>query len=196
MIQGLEAPYCSGCRQLLFEGSCCRDCRPAPMIVFSLGHFENQLQTILHDLKYRKLRPLAGTLGRKLAELISPHMDDFGFDLIIPVPLHDSRRYQRGFNQSEEIALALGRWLNLPVATEILYAARKTRQQARLPAHRREANVRGAYGVNDENRLMVGKTVLIVDDVTTTGATLRENARVLRAASVRKIAAAVTATAT
>jgi len=166
------------------------------MIVFSLGYFDSHLQTILHDLKYRKLRPLADTLGHKLAELIASHMDDFGLDLILPVPLHESQRYRRGFNQAEEIALALGRRLGLPVETEILYAARKTRQQARLPAHRREANVRGAFGVDDENRLLVGKTVLIVDDVTTTGATLRENERVLKAASARKIVAAVTATAT
>jgi len=165
------------------------------MPIFSLGYYESHLQTILHDLKYQGLKPLADTIGRKLGEKIAIRKDDFGIDLILPVPLHDSRLYNRGFNQSEEIARAIGNCLDLPVESEILYAARKTKQQAKLPAHKREANVRGAFGVDDRDGLITGKTILLVDDVTTTGATLRENLRVLQEAGAGKIMAAVAATA-
>ena len=165
------------------------------MMVFSLGFFDSHLQSILHDLKYHSLRPLADTLGERLAEIIAPRLEKLNIDMIIPVPLHQSRLYRRGFNQSEEIARALGRCLTIPVRTEIIYAARKTRQQARLPADQREANVRGAYAVDDPSGSIRGKSILLLDDVTTTGATLRENHRILKASGAGKIVAAVAATA-
>lgn len=165
------------------------------MPVFSLGYYESHLQTILHDLKYQGLKPLAETIGQKLGDCILACIGNIKIDIIIPVPLHDSRLYSRGFNQSEEIARAIGNRLSLPVESDILYAARKTRQQAKLPAHEREANVRGAFEVADRSGFIAGKTILLVDDVTTTGATLRENSRVLKAAGAGKIAAAVAATA-
>lgn len=165
------------------------------MIVFSLGYFDKHLQAVLHDLKYNGLKPLAIPLGQKLAALISEAGEELNIDLILPVPLHDSRQYKRGFNQAEEIGRALARELGIPLYDDILYVTRKTRQQARLPAHQREANVRGAFAVDDPRRKVEGKTVMIIDDVTTTGATLRENERVLKQASAAKIVAAVAATA-
>ncbi len=135
------------------------------MIVFSLGFFDSHLQSILHDLKYNSLKPLAATIAEKMADLIAPHLDSLGIDMILPVPLHESRLCHRGFNQSEEIAKALGRRLAIPVHPEIIYAARKTKQQARLPADQREANVRGAYGIDDPTGLIRGKSILLIDDV-------------------------------
>jgi ComF family protein len=194
LIEGPEAPYCSGCRQLLQDRLKCPACYPAPMIVFSLGYYDGLLQTILHDLKFKSLKPLANNIGRRLAERIAPYLDRLKLDLIVPVPLHDSRWYGRGFNQSEEIAVGMGKILGVPVLSDVLYAARKTKQQARLPASLREANVRGAYAVDDPSAVLAGKKILLVDDVTT-GATLRENERVLLRASAAKIVAAVAATA-
>jgi predicted amidophosphoribosyltransferase len=78
---------------------------------------------------------------------------------------------------------------------EVLYMVRKTTQQARLRAALREHNVRGAFAVADDGRVLEGARVILVDDVTTTGATLRETARVLRDAGVKKIVGAVAATA-
>lgn len=194
-IEGPEAPYCSGCRQLLQDRLKCPVCHPAPMTVFSLGYYDGPLQTIVHDLKFKSLKPLANNIGRRLAERITPYLDRLKPDLIVPVPLHDSRWYGRGFNQSEEIAAGMGKILGIPVLGDVLYVARKTKQQARLPASQREANVRGAYAVDDPGAALDGKIVLLVDDVTTTGATLRENERVLLQASATKIVAAVAATA-
>lgn len=194
-IEGLEAPYCARCRAFIHEKTVCPECRKADMIIFSLGYFDRHLKTILHDLKFSGLKPLAATLGRKLAERIASHPTPVSIDVILPVPLHHTREYQRGFNQSEEIAREIGRCLGIAMRPEILYAARRTRQQARLPVTEREANVRGAYAVDDEGGYLRGKRVLLVDDVTTTGATLRENARVLRESGARRVIAAVAATA-
>ncbi len=194
-IQGMEAPYCSGCRQLLFDSVTCPKCKPPPLVVFSLGYYEGHLQDIIHDLKFQFLKPLAVGLGERMADMIVPRSDRIRPDMVIPVPLHDSRRYYRGFNQAEELAREIAHRLDIPLQSDVLHMRRKTRQQARLPASQRETNVRGAFAVSDDRGLLPGRRVILVDDVTTTGATLRENARVLREAGVTKIVAAVAATA-
>lgn len=194
-IQGMEAPYCSGCRQLLFESLSCPKCRPAPMVIFSLGYYDGQLQTIIRDLKFQFLKPLAAGLGRRMADMMIPFIDKIKPDMVIPVPLHASRRYSRGFNQAEEIAREIAGRFDIPLMTEVLFTVRKTKQQAKLPAALREFNVRGAFAVADDERVLEGKRIILVDDVTTTGATLQENARVLHAAGVKKITGAVAATA-
>jgi ComF family protein len=165
------------------------------MIIYSLGYYDSRLQSILHDLKYNRLKPLAVPLGHKLAEIMAPSIDSLGIDVILPVPLHDSRQYQRGFNQAVEIGKAIGQILSIPLNEDILYATRKTKHQARLPAHEREANVRGAFAVDDPEGIITGKNILLIDDITTTGATLRENESVLLEASAKKIVTAVIATA-
>ncbi len=195
LIKGFEAPYCSGCRKLLFDRLSCRECRSSPMVIFSLGYFDERLQSIIHDLKFHGLKPLATGLGRGLADLIAPVANRVKADFIIPVPLHESRRLGRGFNQAEEIAREMSRRLNVTLQSDLLFSVRKTKQQAKLPAAQREANVRGAFAVDDENGVLKGKRIILVDDVTTTGATLRENARVLRQAGAGKIVGAVAATA-
>jgi ComF family protein len=195
LIKGIEAPYCSACRKLLFDRLYCRECRSSPMVVFSLGYFDDRLQTIIHDLKFHGLKPLGTGLGRGLAELMAPWADRMKADFIIPVPLHESRRLSRGFNQAEEIGRELSHRLKIPLRSDLLICVRKTRQQAKLPAAQRELNVRGAFAVDDEKRILSGRRIILVDDVTTTGATLRENARVLRQAGAGKIIGAVAATA-
>ncbi len=195
LIKGFEAPYCSGCRTLLYDRLYCRDCRSSPMIVFSLGYFDDRVRTIIHDLKFHGLKPLAAGLGKGLVEMIVPFADRVRADFVIPVPLHESRLISRGFNQAEEIAREISRRLDIPLQPDILFNARKTKQQAKLPAAQREANVRGAFAVDDPRGMLKGKRIILVDDVTTTGATLRENARVLKRAGAGKIIGAVAATA-
>jgi len=165
------------------------------MVIFSLGYYEGHLQRIIHDLKFQFLKPLAEGLGRRMSDTMAPLIDKIKPDMVVPVPLHASRRYYRGFNQAEELAREIARRLEVPLQADILYMARRTKQQARLPAARREVNVRGAFAVADDDGVLEGKRIILVDDVTTTGATLRENARALREAGAKKIVAAVAATA-
>ena len=194
-IEGLQAPYCSECKTFITAGKSCPTCRPAPLTIISLGYYDAGLQAIIHDLKFYGFRPLANQLGAKLAANIEKANVVDKIDAIIPVPLHPTRLLMRGFNQAEEIALAIGRKLGLPVIGDLLYLTRRTRQQARLSATERVINVRGAYAAGKKRDIIIGKAVLLVDDVTTTGATLRETARVLKKAGVKSIIAAVAATA-
>lgn len=126
--------------------------------------------------------------GRLLADLLASRLVDAGAprpDLIVPVPLHFRRRLQRGFNQSALISRDLSGWFGGLPWLEALRRTRPTATQSALPADRRGGNVRGAFAVR---RLPPGTAhVALLDDVMTTGSTLNECARVLRAAGVARV---------
>ena len=105
-------------------------------------------------------------------------------DVAVPVPLHPSRRRERGFNQAEDLARHVG----LPVVVA-LRRVRRTVSQADLPAARRHGNVKGAFALASKNRPTSGKIVVLIDDVSTTGATLDACAIALKEAGAREVRA-------
>jgi ComF family protein len=107
-----------------------------------------------------------------------------GADCVIPVPLHASRRRQRGFNQASDLSRQLG----VPVVSA-LRRSRATTTQTGLPAAQRHRNVRDAFALTRAGRVVTGAIVVLVDDVSTTGATLDACARVLKEAGVREVRA-------
>jgi ComF family protein len=167
----------------------CARCRRVPRQVSharAIGGYDGALRAIVHALKYegrRSLaRPLAALMRERGASVLS------GADVVVPVPLHRARRRERGFNQ----ALDLARHLGLPVSPA-LRRIRATVPQTSLPAGRRHRNVRGAFAPTRAAARLRGLTVVLVDDVSTTGATLEACARTLRAegsAEVRALTAA------
>ncbi len=192
-ITTVEEPFCLNCREFIATGVSCPWCGDDALTVFSLGVYDDIMRSILHDLKFACLKPLAAVVGAQLAVLINDRNHSLKLDMIVPVPLHSSRLYSRGFNQAEEIAREIGRGLEVPCRPDILYLTRKTRRQSRLSAAQRETNVRGAYAVAEPEAIK-GRSLLLVDDITTTGATLRETVRVLKAAGAGRVTAAVGAT--
>jgi ComF family protein len=143
--------------------------------------YDGPLREILHALKYGN-RP---SLAQPLARLMVAGAGDLlaGVDLVVPVPLHRQRRRARGFNQAEELARHLGLgW------KDVLRRTRATPSQTDLPAAQRHANVRDAFALR-RGRAVDGLTVLLVDDVSTTGATLEACAGVLRQAGAREVRA-------
>ncbi|MGE0230839.1 MAG: ComF family protein [Flavobacteriaceae bacterium] len=132
-------------------------------------------------LKYRDrmevARSMAAMMSRAGAELLAE------CDMIVPVPLHYQRLWVRRFNQSGELARHLARLSGKPCRNGVLVRRRATRQQVGLSATARSRNVAGAFAVRPERRIeLAGRRVLLVDDVRTTGATLKAAARALRRA--------------
>ncbi len=148
----------------------------------SAGSFHGALRSIIHAFKYDARRSLARPLGSLMrargAEVLA------GADVAVPVPLHRSRRRQRGFNQAADLARHVG----LPV-TGALRRIRATPSQAALPAAQRHRNVRGAFEAARTAEGLCGRTVVLIDDVSTTGATLEACARVLKQLGVREVRA-------
>ena len=184
-------PLCDSCgdplqswRVISAETGRCARCRRTASALSSrraIGEYAGTLRQILHALKYGRRRSLA----RPLAAMLRRHGRDLlhGDVMVVPVPLHRSRRRSRGFNQAAELARHLG----VPVC-HALRRVRATRPQTDLPAGRRHANVRGAFALARRTSVR-GTCVVLVDDVSTTGATLEACARVLREAGARDVRA-------
>ena len=128
-------------------------------------------------------------MGDRLGSLISTLANTSNWDAVVPVPLHWTRKWSRGFNQSLILAKAVSKTLGIPVLSA-LRRTKRTKDQTKLSREARLANVRGAFRAVCKVK---GRKVLLLDDVTTTGATLEECRRVLTQAGAAEISAAVVA---
>lgn len=144
------------------------------------------LDRLVQALKYAHRLAVADHFGSILAGL-AVHAEA---DLIAPLPLHDERLRERGFNQALELARPVARATGLPLETEVVQRIRATPAQAGLPWKERIGNVRGAFHCT---RDLSGRRVLLVDDVMTTGATLDECARTLKLHGAEKVTLLVVA---
>ena len=159
-------------------------CDPQGSIVRAraIGEYDGALREIIHALKFEGRRSLAKPLAALMRERSGNLLD--GALCAIPVPLHRSRRRSRGYNQAEDLARRIG----LPVC-RALERLRATEAQTNLPAAERHRNVRDAFGLTRAGRALAGATVVLIDDVCTTGATLEACARVLRQVGVGEVRA-------
>ncbi len=206
-------PFCEVCRNALLadpvpacprcaatvgpfaatDGRCthCRDESLPFDAAVRLGSYDGLLHEAVLRLKHHSGEGLAELLGELWADHAGPALRAFRADAIVPVPLHWRRRWRRGYNQSEALAHGLATRLRLPLRPSWLHRIRATPIQPSQTLAGRRENVRGAFAATKV--LVAGKTVLLVDDVMTTGATASEAARALRAAGVGRVVAAVLA---
>ena len=199
-------PVCNLCEHplakgdLLFCGRCWDNCEVARAsdlpsfksvdrcaAAFLMHHRpEDPVRAIVHSLKYDGRRILAGSISQRWARC-------FPSDLLhedavwIPVPQYWARRLQRGFNQSLLLAKGLQKELGIAIETRLLYRIKHTRSQTRLTPAQRRANVRGAFRVSKKRP--VPDSIVLIDDVITTGATMEECARTLKKAGAKWIGA-------
>ncbi len=151
--------------------------------VYSFGSYEGTLRKLVHLFKYERVRPLAGHFGGYLVQALPR---EAAFDLIVPMPLHWFKQWQRGFNQSDLLAREIGKKWRVPVRN-LVRRNRATRPQAGLTNAKRRKNVQGAFKMI-HGKSLAGMRVLLVDDVVTTGATASACARVLKRAGAAHVA--------
>jgi len=172
---GPQGPHYTRCTR-------CRRQKRQIVITRAIGSYEGALRAIVHAFKYDGRRSLAPRLGELMK--VRGAVVLAGAEIVVPVPLHPSRRRERGFDQAADLARHVG----LPVV-RALGRIRPTAVQASLPAGRRHANVRDAFALAPAATRLRGRVVVLVDDVSTTGATLEACARALSAAGPREIRA-------
>ena len=160
----------------------CRRTEPSLDRARAIGSYDGALRAIIHALKYDGRRSLARPLGRLMRERGRDMLADAA--CAVPVPLHPSRRRHRGFNQAADLARHIG----LPV-TPALRRVRATPTQTGLPSGRRHRNMRDAFAVTAAATPLTGAIVVLIDDVSTTGATLDACARTLKAAGIAEVRA-------
>jgi ComF family protein len=199
-------PLCGACWATLDRGTLLARCRcGSPLVAggraacgrcrrgltplsssLSLGGYDGPLRAVIHELKYHGRRRVAARLAERLAAAPIASALLTRETVLVPVPLHPRRRRERGFNQAELLALELGRRLALPVRAACLVRRLDTPSQTGLTAAQRRKNVKDAFAVVRRAQV-AGRVVVLVDDVVTTGATLRACARVLLAAGASEV---------
>jgi competence protein ComFC len=156
--------------------------------LFAAVEYGPEARRAVHLFKYARDARAGRMVGEMLAAAVGDGFD-VPIDLVIPVPLAAGRLRERGFNQSALMARRIGRRLERPVGYRTLERARETPAQADLDPPERRSNVAGAFRVTRSP--VAGSTVLLVDDVYTTGATIGECARVLRSSGASHVFGAV-----
>ncbi|MBA2395063.1 MAG: ComF family protein [Ktedonobacteraceae bacterium] len=195
-LQPLHPPLCSHCGAQLSHNVACRNCQYAPLRLSMLrvfGSYQGPLRSCIHDLKYNGQKRLAEPLGSLLTQAYRSY--NLHADLIIPVPLHKEREQQRGYNQTALLAKQCATELGIPLREDIVLRHRATAAQAGLKAQERQQNVVGAFACHPlfTTGVLSGRTILIIDDVCTTGATLEACATPLFAAGARRVCGLVLA---
>ncbi len=194
------APWCPSCG-LPFQGfdpgpaHLCSDCiaDPPPFSgARSFGYYEGELSQVIQEFKFHGRRKLAVLLGPLVASAVTSTWARDHIDLLCPIPLHPKRKRERGFNQSELLARSVSGILGLPMEVGVLRRSRHTPPQVGLTDPERLRNVRGAF-LCARPDLAAGKRVLLIDDVMTTGATLRSATKTLLAGGALRVAAVTVA---
>jgi len=150
---------------------------------FSLYQFREgtPIQSLLHSLKYEKFKSVGRMFGREIGEKILTSIDA-KFDYVVPVPLHRSKQRERTFNQSLFICKGISDILQINVLDKCMKRTRFTKTQTKLDKLSRHENVHGAFEINPKfKKFIQRKNIILTDDVITTGATILECARVIKA---------------
>ncbi|HUU28624.1 MAG TPA: ComF family protein [archaeon] len=185
----LSAEGCPRCGSPEEEDKKCITCgRLAAELetVRSAAWFMGPVPELIHRFKYQGLHRLALFCAEIMTAL--PWAGDLigESDILVPVPLHRWRKMRRGYNQSEKLSGALSALWGKEMVSDIFIRARRTRSQTRLKPEERRANVAGAFSVVDPAKVY-GRSILLIDDVMTTGTTLSACAVTLKKAGAKKI---------
>jgi len=185
-------PYCTRCGEpfpgisdMHLCGECIKD--PPPFeTARSLFVFKERARDLVLRLKFRKDLSTLSVLEHVLTRHTDTGMFPADIDLIVPVPLDKSGLRRRGYNQALLMADCLAKHLHKPIDRVHLVKLKKTPPQIGLTRAQRRRNIQGAFSVKGRN-CFLGKTILLVDDVFTTGATVRSCSRVLLQAGARLV---------
>ena len=154
---------------------------PAYARARAVGYYQGVLRDLIHAMKYQRVYGLVTPLGRLLQSHFSAYWQEQKPHAILPVPLHRRKLRSREFDQALALASHLSQHVQIPLWVDVLRRSRPTLPQVGLNAKERQRNVRGAFSVTNPS-LCAGKTLLLIDDVYTTGATVQECARLLHQA--------------
>ncbi|SDY62155.1 ComF family protein [Tindallia californiensis] len=155
-----------------------------PPNVQALAHYHGAAQSLVHRLKYKE----ALYLAKPMANLMLQHLEPKGSSLVIPVPMHQRRQRQRGYNQAERLARHIARMVELECETNAMIRNRETEPMYRLNRLQRIQNMWNSITVRETERYRIrNQKILLVDDVYTTGATAQACIRSLKEAGAEGV---------
>ena len=189
-ISYIKEPLCKKCGKPVFDTRVeyCRDCRKKPH-KYTQGKavwtYEEKVKKSVYRFKYQNKREYARCYAKEMADRYGDWICRMGIQLIVPIPLHKSRRRKRGYNQAEILAKELSNYLHIPMNTKLLVRVKNTKPQKLLNDAERKNNLKKAFKTT-ENIVQL-KYILLVDDIYTTGSTLDAAAQALLDAGAHKL---------
>lgn len=193
-LNSLFPEKCIGCEKIekLNKYGFCKECEEKIIFLsdfsppfYWIVRYEGPVKNAIHKFKYGRKKYYGRKLARMYVDFIRKYKIN-DFDVIIPVPLHWKKEFIRGFNQSAILSVYISKELNKPVLLSVLTKIKNTPSQTQLSEKERKENVKNCFSVK-KSHLIKGKKILLIDDVYTTGATIKEISKILRKAGVRKI---------
>lgn len=210
IINYVYPKVCGFCNKIISEEYTCKNCQENLKYMYES---ERQLVSVnknydvlvcaykykgivrnkLLQYKFKNKKYLYSSLSERLIKLLKKYLNEI--DIVVPVPIHFFRDFSRGYNQSLLIAKFISQEMKLTLRNDIIKKVKNTVPQSMLTATRRKKNAYNAYKINKAS-LLKGKTILLIDDIYTTGATVNECSRVLKENGVKKVIVATIAKAT
>ncbi len=182
-IDAFSQPICLNCWQSIPSGATCKACGDEGFVLFAYGDYSDPLKQIVIQYKFKGMTSVARAFASEIGGTFGDGVKSLAPDYLVPIPLHSSREYARGYNQAEILASELAPMLDIPVDCDVIYRTKRRTPQSRLTEAAREKNIRGVFDVPEKTHS--GEVLVLVDDVVTSGSTAKEARRVLVDAGYR-----------
>ncbi len=189
----VREPKCMKCGNPVkdAEQEYCRDCLDARHEYdrgAALWVHKPPVNTSVYQFKFHNRRSFGSFYAKEMAAEYGEALAGWGIDIIIPVPLYPGKYKKRGYNQAAVLARELGKVLDIPVEERLLKRIRETAPQKNLTPRKRRQNLNGAFSVEKRRRVFLkSRSVLLTDDIYTTGSTVDEAAKTLKKAGAEKV---------
>ena len=187
-IKFVKEPVCMKCgKELEGEDEYCYDCREGKhRYIQGAAVFAYQEAAMsIYRFKYGGRQEYALFFGRCMALLLGERLRRWRVQALVPVPVHPSRKRQRGYNQAQLLAKAVSRYTGIPVRSDIILRHKKTAPQKELDREQRQNNLKKAFKISENDVKL--DTIVIIDDIYTTGSTIDAMTAVLHSAGVGKV---------
>jgi len=186
----VKSPCCLKCGRGIFDETqeFCYDCTVRPKSFdygFALLNYDDRMRESMAQIKYKNRREYIETYGRLISLCYGRKIKEMHADALVPVPVHPQRLRQRGYNQAEILARSIGKHTGLPVRTDILFRNRNTAAQKKLTPDERLKNLAEAFSADAGKRDV--RSLILVDDIYTTGSTVEACTRILRSAGAAHV---------
>lgn len=210
IIEFIYPNVCGFCNKIISKEYTCKNCQEKLKYIYESENqfvsvsssfdmlicaykYKGIVRTKILQYKFKNKKYLYCSLSERLLKLLMKYINEI--DFIIPVPIHCIRSFKRGYNQSELIADFISEKTNIKLLNNVIKKVKNTKPQSLLSASKRKNNIYNAYKVKN-SKLIDNKTILLIDDIYTTGATVNECAKVLKENGAKKIIVATIAKAT
>lgn len=186
----VQEPVCKKCGKPIENEreEYCYDCQKHPRNFVqgkALWLYKGKVKQSMYRFKYQNRREYARYYGSEIVRVYGTWIQRNQIEAIIPIPLHRTRKRQRGYNQTELLAREIGKQMNLPIYPNLLKRVRKTKAQKNLDDAERKNNLKKAFKTQ-ENKVQLSQ-ILLVDDIYTTGSTMNEAALELQKAGIERV---------